>query len=323
MSKIIAAIVAAIVTIIAALFGGNGGGGGSTTTTTSPTAYTPTTTAVSTTESPAVKEAITFENYVYGSDPTRQCLDLYIPKNAKGNVGLVLYIHGGFWMMGDKSIFSADAKETVGKGYCSATMSYRYASASTHLDDILDDVASAAQAIKTLAASKGVNIDKMIVVGHSAGAHLAMMYAYTRVSSSPITPVAVWDKSGPTNLADEMWKDGGSSIYTVFSCLTGYNITESNFTNNAAKYVLAQASPIAHINSGTVPTIISHGKNDKTVPYANGVQLYQALALNNVKVAAITYPNSDHGLESDPASDAQARSTLYQWANMYMGSPVK
>ena len=320
MEKIIAAIVAAIISIITALFGGGAKDPTAPTTTRVAPTTAVTTTAPSTTDI-SLGNAKVYENYKYGADPTRQVLDLYIPANAKGEVGLVLYIHGGFWMAGDKSIFSADAKKTCRRGYCGATISYRYASYTTHMNDLLDDVASAASAIKSLAASQGVTINKMIVVGHSAGAHLAMMYGYTRANSSPIKPVAVWDRAGPTNLADDMWKAGGSGIYQVFTCITGTYITEDNFSSNAAQLVMAQHSPIAYANSA-IPTIISHGVKDRTVPYENGVTLYQYLSVAGKKVAAFTYPNSDHGLESDASVEAQARQTLYQWAQSYMGSPV-
>ncbi|MBQ7654493.1 MAG: alpha/beta hydrolase [Clostridia bacterium] len=313
MEKIIAAIVAAIIGIITALFGGSGSGSGSTTTTTT-NPYVPTT--VTTTV--PLQEYNSISNYVYGADANRQSYNLYIPKDAKGTVGLILYIHGGFWMMGDKGDFDAQAREAAGRGYVGATVNYRYASLETHLDDIMSDLVSAVSSIKNVAASRGVNVEKMIVCGFSAGSHLAMMYGYTKVGVSAIKPVAVWDMSGPADLSDEMWLDGGDGMMNVFTCLTGGRITQSNFTSNIAQTVLKQDSPIYHISSSSVPTIISHGKKDKTVPYANGEMLYKTLFVNNVRVVAFSYPNSDHGLESDPTVHEQAKATLYNWAKTYM-----
>ena len=315
MEKIIAAIVAAIIALITALFGGSGGGSTTDPTTTSGGGNVPTT--VTTTV--PLKDYDSISNYVYGADANRQSYNLYIPKDARGTVGLILYIHGGFWMIGDKSEFDSYAREAAGRGYIGATVNYRYASVDVHLDSILADISSAVASIKNVAATKGVNIDKMIVCGFSAGSHLAMMYGYTRVDSSAIKPVAVWDMSGPTDLSDKMWLDGGDNLMNVFSCLTGGLITQSNFTNNIAQTVLKQDSPLYYVNAATVPTIISHGKKDKTVPYANGEMLYKALFMNNVKVAAFSYPNSDHGLESDPTVAEQAKATLYSWAKTYMG----
>ena len=315
MDKIIAAIVAAIIALITALFGGSGSGGGSETPVTTSPSNVPTT--VTTTV--PLKDYDTVSNYVYGADANRQSYNLYIPKDARGTVGLILYVHGGFWTIGDKSEFDAQAREAAGRGYIGATMNYRYVSIDTHLESLLDDISSALQSIKNVAGMRGINVEKVILCGWSAGAHLALMYGYTRAGSAPVKPVAVWEMSGPTDLSDDMWLDGGDALMNVFTCLTGGMITQSNFHNNIAQAVLKQDSPLYHISSSTVPTIISQGRKDKTVPYANGEKLYQALFMNNVKVAAFAYPNSDHGLESDPAVAEQAKATLYSWAKTYMG----
>lgn len=315
MSKIIAAIVAAIVAIITALFGGSGGGSGSTTTTSPYTGYEPT----SITTTAPLKDYDTISNYVYGADANRQSYNLYIPKDARGTVGLILYIHGGFWMMGDKSEFDSYAREAAGKGYIGVATNYRYASLDTHLDDIMSDLLNAVASVKNVCASRGINVEKMIVCGFSAGSHLAMMYGYTKVGVSAIKPVAVWDMSGPADLSDDMWLEGGDGMMNVFSCLTGGVVTQSNFKNNIAQTVLKADSPLYYINSSTVPTILSHGKKDKTVPYKNGEMLYKALVAAGVRVAAFSYPNSDHGLESDPDVAANAKTTLYNWAKTYLG----
>ena len=312
MEKIIAAIVAAIIALISALFGGSGGS--DTTTTTNAGGNVPTT--VTTTV--PLKEYNTISNYAYGADTNRQSFNLYIPKDAKGTVGLILYIHGGFWMMGDKTEFDSYAKEAAGRGYIGATTNYRYASLDTHLEDILADLVNSVATIKSVCAARGINVDKMIVCGFSAGAHLALMYGYTRANASTIRPVAVWDMSGPTDLSDDMWLDGGDNLMNVFSCLTGGLITRSNFNNNIAQAVLKQDSPLYYVGTSAIPTIISHGKKDKTVPYANGEMLFNKLFMSNVKVVAYSYPNSDHGLESDPAVSEQAKATLYSWAKTYM-----
>lgn len=100
-----------------------------------------------------------YQDLAYG-DHERQKLDLHIPKNSDGEVGLVLMIHGGAWVAGDKSGYTDYIKSWADKGYAAATINYRYLSYEVSFDDILDDVGNALKVIKETGAEHSVNINK-------------------------------------------------------------------------------------------------------------------------------------------------------------------
>ena len=85
-------------------------------------------------------EPTAFKSVVYGQDVTRQSLNLYLPSKMQGEVPLMLFIHGGAWITGDKSDFDSDAYNNCKKyGIATATISYRYTSQTVDIYDILDD----------------------------------------------------------------------------------------------------------------------------------------------------------------------------------------
>ena len=144
-----------------------------------------------------------YANLAYGKEQ-RQFVDLAIPKDNDGEVGLILFIHGGGWLAGDKESYKDALSNSANNfGYAAAALNYRYLSKNVDMFDIADDIDSALAVIKDKAKERGVEINKVILTGGSAGAHLSMFYAYSRKDTAPITPVAVCSYSGPTDLYDD------------------------------------------------------------------------------------------------------------------------
>lgn len=124
------------------------------------------------------KNAIVYENLSYGTHE-RNVLDLAIPQTDAGEVGLVLFIHGGAWITGDKDGYSGGASHCANNmGLAGAALNYRYLSDDVSLHEIIADIDAALAKIKATAAENGVNINKVLLTGSSAGAHLSMLYAY-------------------------------------------------------------------------------------------------------------------------------------------------
>ena len=110
---------------------------------------------------------------VYGSAPLQQ-LDIF--PAAKGPSPMVVYIHGGYWKVGDKAGYRFPAQAFNPVGVTWITMNYRLAPDVT-LDDIVDDVRSAIAWIHHHAADFDSDPDRIIVAGSSAGGHLTGMIA--------------------------------------------------------------------------------------------------------------------------------------------------
>ena len=260
-----------------------------------------------------------YENLQYGTHE-RNVLDLYLPENTK-ETGLVLFIHGGAWVSGDKSAFSVHAKKACEKlNVAAATINYRYLSPEITMEDILSDIDAAVSKIKVVGKENGINIRKMLLSGHSAGGHLSMLYAYKMAETAEIKPAAVANYSGPTNMADENYfinNDlGNDTVLTLLTYATGKQITAENIWDSLSD--IEKISPVYYINESTVPTIINHGTADTVVPYSNAVTLNEKLTEYNVTHILNPYEGSGHGLENNKKNESYADSLARQYINEYV-----
>lgn len=120
------------------------------------------------------KRAPEAQTLSYGSDPA-QVLDLWVPKGAKA-APLVLYVHGGGWKRGSKDTAMGNALpgHLVGQGYAFASINYRLVPQAT-VEQQASDVAQALAFVLGKAASMGIDRSRVVITGHSAGAHLVAL----------------------------------------------------------------------------------------------------------------------------------------------------
>ncbi len=125
-------------------------------------------------QSAAARAALKGElNLAYGAH-AKQTIDLF---PAKANRGLAVFIHGGYWRALDKDDFSFLAAPLVAEGYSVALVNYRLCP-EVGIGDIVEDCRQAIAWLVGKAGKFGIGSDRMLLLGHSAGAHLvAMMYA--------------------------------------------------------------------------------------------------------------------------------------------------
>lgn len=258
-----------------------------------------------------------FTDVCYGN-ARRNYLDLCLPQDVSGTLGLIVLIHGGGWIWGDKDLLTESVTGLcTSHGYAVAAINYRYANGEgVTADDILDDITASLAKIKTLASEHGITIEKALLNGGSAGAHLSLLYCYSRFDSAPITPAVAVSMSGPTDLADPNFFNCDKSILGMVSKVSGTDVEKNS--RESTLPALAAASPITYATSASVPTIICHGVHDSVVPYSNAVTLDARLTELGVTHEFITFPNSEHGLESDPDCAAQASDLMFEYAARYL-----
>ncbi|MBQ7654373.1 MAG: alpha/beta hydrolase fold domain-containing protein [Clostridia bacterium] len=262
---------------------------------------------------------IEIKDVSYGSDP-RNVMDIYLPENKTGECGLIMNIHAGGWLIGSKeNTTGACYADCVNFGVVTAAISYRYASSSVTGAMILDDIQAATKKAKEVAEQYGLNLTKMMTTGGSAGGHLSLLYAYSRGSVSSVKPVCVATYSGPTDLTNSKYWDsnfGKSNIADVFSWLSDARITGS-VTQYLNRSALLKVSPVNYVSTA-VPTLICHGAKDRTVDYSEATALDEKLTSAGIYHEFITYPNSDHGLESDPDKSTYSNERYAYFVNTYL-----
>ena len=114
---------------------------------------------------------IAAENLRYGPAP-KQTYDLYRPTSGTGKRPLVVFIHGGYWRALDKSDHSFVVPPLVDAGAVVANLNYDLCPDVT-LDEISAQVLAGVRHCHASAAEWGADSGHMVLIGHSAGAHLA------------------------------------------------------------------------------------------------------------------------------------------------------
>lgn len=265
---------------------------------------------------------IVLSDVKYGSHE-RQRLDILIPQKPKSDSGIILFIHGGGWIEGDKSVHIEDARYFCNQGYISATMNYRYVSESTTVFDQLNDITQALEAIKTECQKNGFNPERLLLSGGSAGAHLSLLYAYTRKESSPVTPVAVCTYCPPVNCSASDFLLGISGEfedwkYGILSKCCGIEINKENLLESPRQMALKKISPQDYVSAKSVPTAIFYGKLDELIPFSHIEKFINILNENRVKNDLLIYENSGHALNKDPETALKAKSIIKKYAEMYL-----
>ena len=141
-------------------------------------------------------------NVAYGADPLQK-MDIYLPANRTvTGTKVIILVHGGAWVTGDKNDFTT-AIDTLKKrmpDYAVYNINYRLAALpSTNAFPAQEmDVKAAVEFIYSNRAANLVS-DKFVLMGVSAGGHLALLQSYKY--QSPVKIKAVVDYCGPTDMA--------------------------------------------------------------------------------------------------------------------------
>jgi len=261
--------------------------------------------------SPTIAEK-TITNVSYGLD-AQQKMDIYLPANRTTTTTKVLIlIHGGAWISGDKSDFTAADIDTIRKrlpDYAIFNLNYRLAALPFNNPFPAQelDVKTAVEFIYGNRSSYLVS-DKFVMMGASAGAHLSLLHAYKY--TSPVKIKAVVDFFGPTDMADMYNNPGAFSAASIALLLSGTPVT------NPTMY--AQSSPITFATATSCPTIILQGGLDNLV---NPVTQSQALSIQLTAAGAVNqyvfYPLGGHGVWDAPTTaDAFNKIQLFLTTNV-------
>lgn len=249
-------------------------------------------------------------------------LDLFLPVQAsKEKIPLVILVHGGGWAFGDKELESiyymrALKEQLLRNNYAVASIGYRLVTDSVHFPAPVIDCKDAVKWLYSQADSYQLDTANYGIWGGSAGAHLAMLVAYSdagefsgvqQLANYPSRLNYVIDNFGPTDL-NELFKvnlNGFSTtmfkifvrrLYDIRNKLT-FAMTGYDFKENREKVIETNKlySPLKYVDHNTVPTLIFHGTKDRIVSIQQSEVLQQLLEENNVSSKLIRVEDGDHG----------------------------
>jgi acetyl esterase/lipase len=219
-------------------------------------------------------------------------MDLYLPPFTNKPTAIVINIHGGGWNHGVKE--SQSGFSTFFKaGFAVANIEYRLTGQATAPAAIEDTRCALIYLIKN---AKALNIDvnKIVIMGGSAGGHLALMggllgndhrFDTNCPGVDHVKVAAIIDKYGIT----DVWDWGYGKNITSKSAINWLGNKAGN--ESFAKSV----SPITYVTKSSPPIFIVHGDADPTVPYQQSVDLHKKLLEAGVKTEFITVPGGLHG----------------------------
>lgn len=263
------------------------------------------------------------EDIVYKTSRKGQplALDLYTPKNTSAEkLPVLIYIHGGGWVEGDK-VVNADnylettVKKLIDKKYAVISINYTLLSDSIHFPLPLEDTKDAVRWVRKNAEKYHFDPNNIGLFGASAGAHLSMMAAYTpdntylgnpELSSYSAKVNYVIDHYGPADLNKLFHTRLGTIPVGLIGLMSkkivglqenlvkgisGYDIRKDQ--DRAIDY-LKTISPVYFVSEG-VPTLIVQGNNDKIVPLSQSRKLHRKLNKAKIQNSLIIVDGGVHG----------------------------
>jgi acetyl esterase/lipase len=217
----------------------------------------------------------------YGADK-RQKLDVYVPtagatNGSAGNRPVVIFWYGGSWTNGSKSDYRFVGAALAERGFITVLPDYRLYP-DVKFPDFLDDAAQAVAWVQQHAQEFGGDPQRVVLMGHSAGAHTAAYLALNRTflakrGAKPEWIVGLVGLSGPYALAPNT-----RTLNRIFAAPWG----ESDW------------QPVRFANSQAPPTFLAHGLSDGVVSVRHAERLRDVLRSKGVRVEAELYPDTGH-----------------------------
>ena len=121
------------------------------------------------------EDVVRYDNIQYGEDAKMNLLDVYRPKAAEGKLPVILNIHGGGWVYGDKEVYQFYCMSLAQRGFAVVNFTYRLAP-EVKFPAPLEDTNRVVEWMYENQERYGFNLNQVFAVGDSAGAHLLGLY---------------------------------------------------------------------------------------------------------------------------------------------------
>jgi acetyl esterase/lipase len=221
-------------------------------------------------------------------------LDVYKRRTATTPQPTLIYMHGGFWVAGNKEGAILSLLPWMEMGWNVVNVEYRLGAAAL-APAALEDCFCALRFLSGQMQAQTYNIDtsRIVVTGESAGGHLAL--ALGTIPESEGLDRECAGAPLPKVAAVINWF-GISDVPDVIDGPHKANAAVRWFGSMPNRMEIARrVSPLTYIRPGLPPILTVHGDADTTVPYSQAVKLHEELAKVNVPNQLVTIPGGKHG----------------------------
>jgi len=251
-----------------------------------------------------------------GGEPLR--MNLFLPAAHEAPVPCIVVITGGGFRARDRARFSPMAAYLAANGFAAASIDYRAAPDDTFLTTV-GDTKAAVRFLRASAERYAIDPDRFGAFGQSAGGHLAAMLAVTggveslegdggnRDVSSRIQAAVTF--AGVFDFISRL-RDGGQQTNALETkrrtngAWVGEPFSETSET-------WRKASPITYVTDDDPPILFVHCRADNTVPFAQSVQMVEAMQAHGDGSRLVLYDGGGHGITKAAGINGQAwRETL-------------
>ncbi len=237
-----------------------------------------------------------------GNKNPKQCVDLYLPKMRANDKPLpvLVFIHGGGWVNGDRKSYARQAASFIQEGkYAVVAVGYRL-SAEAQWPQQIYDCKAAIRWVRGHAKEYNLNADKLAVIGNSAGGHLVSLLGTSggvaalegdlgEFTSQSSRVTCVVNYYGPSDFAMPLFTgEKAGDDDSAVNGLLGGKLKEKQAEAKAA-------SPVTYIDSTDPPVLTVHGTKDSRVDYKHAERLNAALKQAGVTSLLLPITGGGHG----------------------------
>jgi acetyl esterase/lipase len=254
---------------------------------------------------------------VYGTRKDREMhVDIYQPTGPLNYHTAVLVFHGGGWRGGDRKLMQSRCEALASRGFSALAVEYRL------LGEIpwpgqLHDVKTAIRWTRAHASELGIDPEKLVLQGHSAGAHLSLMAAGTFgrpeldpdfAAEPPAGPIAavvayypsirlVAGRPMPDLSAGRPTPEALQTLRSTDGSIPAAMLLGPVGTEEEA----ASASPINYVTEAFPPTLLLHGTADMLMAHASSLSLFEKLQAAQVPAELHLFSGVNHEFDITPS----------------------
>ncbi|MBV6457740.1 MAG: hypothetical protein HONBIEJF_00859 [Fimbriimonadaceae bacterium] len=250
--------------------------------------------------------------------PSELEFDFFRPDHDE-TLPLVVFVHGGGWISGDRTMFRDEAIWLAEKGYACACPSYRLAPLHP-FPAAVSDVQTMVAYARRESSSLAIDPTCVAVIGNSAGGHLAAMTALLDHPLDPKLDLGGFSPKADTAVAispiTDLTDPRGQHLPIAWSFLEQFMACPFE----GHELLWHQASPLHHVSGTASPLLIIHGDEDDVVPVEQSQRLAEALTTAGAQTALEVLHGEMHSFSLE--GWFRIRSLYLNWVGDSVGAPA-